>query len=72
MQKETGRGESEFGRIIGSGLGGNVIKLDCYTRAGSHVPGDVVFIGSAYNPLTAKELRRIAYFMERKCKWPKN
>jgi hypothetical protein len=54
--------ESEFGKVLGGGLGGSVIKLDCSTS--THDLGEIVFIGGAFNLLTARELRRIARFMD--------
>lgn len=48
-------GESELGDIVGSIHGGNVI-INC--------KGDLIFVSSAINPLTARDLRDIALEME--------
>jgi hypothetical protein len=56
--------ESEFGEVLGGGLGGSVIRIDYDSEGSGHKKGDVVFISGAFNPLSSLELRRIATFMD--------
>lgn len=55
MKKFSIPKDSEFGTIVGSGHRGVVVE-----REG----GAIVFISSAYNPLTADELREVASFLD--------
>lgn len=50
--------ESEFGEILAEGFGGSVIRLEAKTS--THQIGEVVFISSAFNPLSADEVLTIA------------
>ena len=50
--------ESEFGTVLATGFGGSVIRLEALTS--THQIGEVVFISSAFNPLSVDEVLTIA------------
>jgi len=57
----NGYGKSEFGEVVGDINGGRIIVWDGGSAAKK---GMLVYISSAFNPLTGTELREIADRMD--------
>ena len=55
--------ESEFGEVLASVQGGDVIRLEEQTS--THRPGDIVFISGAFNLLDISQLTEILIEMEK-------